>query len=185
MMGDIYHWNINGLKCKKSINYKEKTQTLTSILENNNSTFILNVQETHIPSECDLPKFFNLYKHIYHFENTFSRNEDPSSGILICIRKTEEIIIREIIVNGRLLYLKIKNTATNRIYNIYSIYSKSGNSEKQKSLISKLREKIMLNQTPLENCIILGDINFATSLLDRNSQCLNRVDLETNKMWAP
>ena len=83
MAGDIFHWNINGLKCKNSPNYKEKVNTLTSLLENTHSTLILNVQETHIPSKDDLPNFVSLYNQIYNVETTFSREDDSYSGILI------------------------------------------------------------------------------------------------------
>ena len=135
MAGEIFQWDINGFKCKRSPTYIEKIDTIRSILENNNSTLMLNIQETHIPSENELPKLLTFYKHIYHFEKTFSRNEDPYSGILICIRKTEEIISTEILEKGRLIYIKIQNIANKEIYNIFSIYCNSSNSEKQKALI--------------------------------------------------
>ena len=50
MAGDIFHWNISGIKSKISQNYQEKIDTISSILENSSSTYILNIQETHIAS---------------------------------------------------------------------------------------------------------------------------------------
>jgi hypothetical protein len=44
-----------------------------------------------------------------------------------------------------------------------------------------MRNRIMLES--LENPLILGDFNFVNSIMDRNSQRLNRVDLETQKVW--
>ena len=120
MAGEITHWNINGLKCKSSPNYKDKVDLLTSILEKN-STFILNVQETHISSKEDMPKFLEVYKHIYHVVKTLSPSNDRASGIFICIRKTEEIIKMEVLENGRLLFIKILNKSSKEIINIFSI----------------------------------------------------------------
>ena len=36
----------------------------------------------------------------------------------------------------------------------------------------------------LENLVILGDFNFVSSVLDRNSQTLNRTDLETQQKYG-
>jgi exonuclease III len=185
MAGEIFQWNINGLKCKQSPNYKGKCETLKSILDKNDCPFILNIQETHFLNESDLPKLLKPYNHLYHFEKTFAKNDDPAAGILICIRKTEEVLSSEVVESGRLMHIKIKNTANNEIHDIFSIYCKSNNPEKQKQLITKLKRKIVLDQLTKENCIILGDFNFVTSILDRNSQTLNRVDIETNKTWGP
>ena len=127
---------------------------------------------------------FDTYKHLYNFEKTFANKDDPCSGILVCIRKTEEIVSTEEIVKGRLMHIKTRNKASNEIVNIFSIYCHSNNSKKQKELIEKLNGKIMLQQPKLENLLILGDFNFVTSILDRNSQKLNNVDLETNKTWG-
>lgn len=56
MAGEILHWNINGLKCKRSPNYKAKLDRIKSFLDNE-KTLVLNIQETHISSETELPKF--------------------------------------------------------------------------------------------------------------------------------
>ena len=133
MAGEIFQWNINGIKCQISPNYKDKINQITSILEKNSSTAILNIQETHISSETELPDFVNLYKHIYHFQKTFSEIEDPSAGILICIRKTEEIIDTEELEKGRLLYIKTKNTANNEV-NHFSQYIVNQAIQKNKRL---------------------------------------------------
>ena len=179
------HWNVNGLKCKKSLNYNKKVDTITSYLEKNNSTLLLNIQETHIANEGELPNFVNLYKHIYHFEMTFVANNDPSAGIILCIRKTEEIIKSEVIQNGRLLHVQIRNTASDKVLNVFSVYLKSSNSIKQKETIQMIRERILSDQASYKNYIILGYFNFVTSSLDRNSRALNSVDAETSKIWIP
>ena len=180
MAGDFIHWNINGIKCKKSPNFKDKINTLSSILENSSSTEILNIQETHISHKEELPKALKLYEHLYSFVITYASNDDPYSGILLAINKNEEIISSESVVKGRLLFIKIQNKASKEITNIVSIYCNPSNSEKQKNLILKAKAKIMQNPG---NYIILGDFNFVTSILDRNSNRLNSYDSETKSIW--
>ena len=183
MAGEIIHWNISGLKCKRSPNYKEKINYLRSFLEKNNSTYILNIQETHISKSNELPSILKLHEHLYNFVIAYSRNDDPYSGILLGIRKTEDIISTEILENGRLVFVKIQNKSNKKIMNIFSIYCNPSDPDKQKDLILRMKRKIMLDN--LEDYIILGDFNFVTSILDRNNNCLNRNDLETLKIWTP
>jgi len=183
MAGEIVHWNVNGLKSKRSPKYNDKINTISSILEKSNHTFLLNIQETHLPDNNELPDFVKTYDHMYDYISTNSSSDDPYSGILIFIRKTEEILRSEVLETGRLIFLKVQNKATKQVLHIFSIYCNPSNSAKQKLLINKIEEKIMLEN--LENITILGDFNFVTSILDRNSQSLNRNDLETMKNWIP
>ena len=73
MGDDIYHWNINGLKCKHSPNYSGKINQINSILESG-ATYILNLQETHISNEEELPKFMTTYIDLYTFEKNININ---------------------------------------------------------------------------------------------------------------
>ena len=91
----------------------------------------------------------------------------------------------EILENGRLIYIKIMNEASNSYKHFFSIYCNPSDPSKQKNLVTKLRDKISLNHIHIESCIIMGDFNFVTSILDRNSQSMNRTDLETFKEWGP
>ena len=122
MAGDIIHWNICGLKSKKSPNYNAKIDSLSLLLENVHSTWFLNIQETHISKDEELPEFFNKYDHLYEYIITNSVASDPYSGIILCVRKTEEVISYEILDMGRLLLVKSKNKANNHEMNIFSIY---------------------------------------------------------------
>jgi len=126
-----------------------------------------------------------VYSHLFTFEKTFASSGDIFSGILVCIRKTERVMATEILENGRLIYIKIKNEASNSYKHIFSIYCNPSDPSKQKNLIRKLRDKISLNHIHIESCIIMGDFNFVTNILDRNSQSMNRTDLETSKEWGP
>lgn len=181
MAGEILHWNINGLKNKRSPKYCNKTDTINGILENCSSTRILNIQETHFSEDSDLLSLSRNYDHIYNYINTNAPREDSFSGIIIFIHNSDEILAHAILEPGRLVYVKIQNKASKEIVNIFSIYCNSSNSEKQKKLILKLEQKIMLDN--LDNIIILGDFNFVTSSLDRNCSKLNSIDLNTSKVW--
>jgi len=182
MADEICHWNINGLKCKHSTNYLGKINQIASILENS-ATLLVNIQETHIPSEKDLPNFVQTYKHLFNFEKSYSTAGDVFSGILVCIRKTEKVILSEVLENGRLLYIKTKNNASDTTKHIFSIYCNPSDPVKQKALIAKLRDKISLNNIHLDSCLVLGDFNFVTSILDRNNKKMNRTDIETSREW--
>ena len=182
-MGDIVHININGLKCKRSQTYKGKCDTISSILENINSTCILNIQETHLFNESEIPQIFNLYEHTFHIISTYGKVEDPAAGITLCVKKTMEVIVCEILEDGRLLYIKIKNTSNNEVYHVFSLYGNSGNYGKINLLITKLKNKMLLDNLSSEKTLIIGDFNFVTNILDRNSQILNRTDIESTKTW--
>jgi len=136
MADEIYHWNVNGLKCKQSINYVGKIKQISSILENS-STLLVNIQETHIPSEKELPNFVNTYKLLFNFIKSYSTSGDVFSGILVGIRKTENIIFSEVLENGRLLYIKTKNNASDTTKHIFSIYCNPSDPIKQKSFNSQ------------------------------------------------
>ena len=56
MAWEINHWNIGGIKCKTSPNYKDKIDTIISSLENTDTNYITNIQETHISSPSEIPK---------------------------------------------------------------------------------------------------------------------------------
>ena len=182
MAGEILQWNISGLKCKESIYYQEKIESLSLIFENIN-TYIFSIQETHISKKEELPIIMNLYEHMFVYITSYSKDNDPYAGIIVGIRKTEEILLTEDLEQGRLIYVKIKNIASEKITNIFSIYCNPCDPEKQKLLILKMRSRIMLEN--LENIMILGDFNFVNSIMDRNSQRLNRVDVATQKVWDP
>ena len=46
-----------------------------------------------------------------------------------------------------------------------------------------MQEKILADNIHSEQCLILGDFNFVTSILDRNSQNVNRIDICSSKEW--
>ena len=181
-MGEIIQWNINGLKSAISQNFKNKVESISSVLEKN-STLIFNIQETHFLNESDAPLFTKVYEHLFHFINAFATNGDPFSGILICISKKYEIERSDLLEAGRLLCLEIRNKASNKKFTIFSTYLKSGNANMQITTINKMKQKLLNEPNLNENCIILGDFNFVTNILDRNSMALNNIDRQSTETW--
>lgn len=140
MGDDIYHWNIIGLKCKRSHNYFAKINQINSILESG-ATSILNLQETHISTENELPNFMTTYSHLFAFETTFSRSGVVSSGIIVCVRKTDTIIYSEVLENGRLIYIKTKNEARNTYKHLFSLCCNPSDATKQKTVNKKTKRQ--------------------------------------------
>ena len=181
-MGDDYlQWNIRGIRDKARRG--DKIDKIVNILENAGRIKILNIQETHLLSTEDEPSSFKHFKHLFHIIHNFSATDDRGAGICIFINKTEIIEIHEDLIKGRLTYLKLCNTATGKIKNIFSYYGKSKNSYNDwKQNFEILENKIMVNR--LENIIIIGDFNFVTSVLDRNTNQLNAIDNLATSIWS-
>ena len=108
--GDDYlQWNVRGISDK--LRRKAKIQKIENILENASKIKILNLQETHLMSEEDEPPSFKKLKHIFHIVHSFAPLTDRGAGICIFVNKTENIMIQEVLLEGRLIYLKLENKA--------------------------------------------------------------------------
>ena len=180
-MGDDYlQWNIRGIQDKER--RKGKIDKIVTILSDACALKVLNIQETHLVSTEDEPSSFRNFRHLFHIIHNFAPPEDIGSGITIFINKTENIVCQENLIRGRLSYIKLCNVASNKIQNIFSYYGKSRNSQEDwKHNFEAIQDKIQSNQ--LVNNIIMGDFNFVTSVLDRNSQKLNTIDNLAMPSW--
>ena len=178
-MGDIVHLNIRGLKTE-SIR-KNKILTIHNILGDHN-TKILSLQETRLADFGELPTCLKNLKHIYNISICEAPSTDPGSGIVVFVKKTENILIETKLEQGRILYLKIKNQASGEITNFFSVYAKS-NIQKQnvESFLRKIDNEIISNK--LDNVVICGDFNFVTSTNDRNSNNFSKTDNDYRIFW--
>ena len=138
MANEIIHWNIRGLKTFQNINYKNKIDSVTTLLNKNQSTMILNIQETHLTDIKQVPKKWQNYKHIYDIISADAHQEDRFSGILIFINKIFEVVEKVEIVKGRALKVKVINKATLESFIMFSIYGRATGTDKQKSDFYKL-----------------------------------------------
>ena len=181
MMGEEYiHWNVRGINDK--LRRKGKVSKIISLIQKTQDTVLINLQETHLQSNEDIPPKFFEYKHLYHIIPSHATPTDIGSGILMFVNKREEIIFQEDLVKGRILILKISNIATKEIKTIVSFYGKSTNDRMTWSnQFSMITNSITNNN--LENIYFLGDFNFVTSTLDRNSHTLNSVDDLASVAW--
>ena len=85
------------------------------------------------------------------------------------------------LLQGRLIHIKYKNIVSGEIINLFSLYGKSNvNKIYVDSLFKKLDDEL---DKGLENNIIVGDFNFVTSVLDRNSSSLNQIDQLYKSTW--
>ena len=177
MAGPI-HWNIRGLKV---INF-EKVKKCCSMLEQVQSNLFLNLHETHLNKDEDIPKKLLNYSHIYTVLSSHASEDDRGAGILMFINKTEEVVDKEEIIPGRLLFVKIKNKTSGLERNIFSFYAKShAHSTEIKRYMSSIHDKIIDGN--LSGIMIVGDFNFVTSLLDRNSSSFTATDNMYRHEW--
>ena len=104
---EYVQWNVRGISDKAR--RKNKLQKIENILEKVSKIKILNLQETHLISEQDEPPSFKKLKHIFHIVHSYAPLNDRGAGICIFVNKTENIMIQEELLEGRLMYLKIVN----------------------------------------------------------------------------
>ena len=174
---ELLSWNVRGIRNINTNQGKQKVNKIKHELENVNQLKILCLQETHLRNECEIPKEWNKYKHLYHTLSTNATQNDSYAGIILFVNKTENILYHEVLFEGRILYTKIENKVTKEIKNIFAFYGKTkGKKDEKKHLIQLIMDKV--EQGSLSNVFYLGDFNFVTSTLDRNGNKLNPVDNE-------
>ena len=177
---EFIHWNIRGINDK--LRRKDKVDKILSLLQNPKKTALINLQETHLLSSEDIPKKLLEYKHIFHIIPSFASPADRGAGILLLINKSEEIISNIELIKGRILIIGLKNSATNQNSTIISFYGKSSNNNNIWVDHFKKVENYIIDNN-LQNIVWLGDFNFVTSPLDRNSHLLNPIDEGAREPW--
>ena len=179
-MGDIINYNIRGLKTVDT--RRGKVEVVTKLLSEHELK-ILNIQETRLTDETQIPQEFIHLNHIFEIIFCGANNLDQGSGILVFIKKTEEVIEKNILFNGRLLHIKIKNTASSEIMNFFSFYGKSNvNKNYAENIVEKINNTI--ENGKLENIILCGDLNFVTSIKDRNTNTFTQTDKIYKEIWV-
>ena len=104
-MGDIIQYNIRGLKTIES--RQNKVNLILKLLAEPDAKF-LSIQETHLNEKKQIPKEFIHLEHIFHIFFCGATENDPGSGILIFVKKTEEILKETILFDGRLAHIQTK-----------------------------------------------------------------------------
>ena len=112
-MGDILHCNVRGLRTPDL--RRNKVDIIKKILDEKTSIFI-NLQETHLQDELEIPIEWTHLKSLYDIVFCGANANDPGSGIIVFIRKTEKIMEISTLVEGRLLHIKTENMVSGEIF---------------------------------------------------------------------
>ena len=137
MSNEIIHWNLRGLKTSQNLNFSTKIETIISFLLNPQTTFLVNIQETHLTDQTQIPKKWLNFKHLYHIVSTFAHERDRFSGISIFISKMYDMLQVREILKGRILLIKVQNKVSLNKMAIFSVYGKASGSENEKIEILK------------------------------------------------
>ena len=179
MMGDIIQFNVRGLK---TVDLRVKKVDFISKILDEQHTLFLSLQETRLTDYEQIPSKLIHYKHLYHIFFCGATNQDQGSGILIFVKKTEDILKTSTLIQGRLAHVQSKNKVTGNVLNLFSFYGKSNvDSDFANNLISKLDNEI--SNDNLENNVICGDFNFVTSTIDRNTNHFTQTDNIYRNKW--
>ena len=54
MSDEMIKWNKRGLKTSQNVNFSKKVEIVTSFLLNPQSSFIINIQETHLTNQTQI-----------------------------------------------------------------------------------------------------------------------------------
>ena len=98
--------------------------------------------------------------------------------------KNFEIIETHQIIQGRVLHIRAKNSLSSKTLNIFSIYGKASGTLLEKQSIINGIINFIPNINLLEDFIFLGDFNFVSSYLDRNSHTINHYDKICHDLWT-
>ena len=177
-MAELYHLNIRGLKIFNS----DKINKVCYILEKVSQVLFLNIQETHLRDNSEIPRKFDRFTHLYHQISSHTVDTDKGAGILMFVNKTEEIVEVNNCIPGRLLFVRTQNKVSKNYYNILSFYGKSHASLIEiQNYLQIVYDKI--TEVNLANSIIVGDFNFVTSTMDRNTNIFTAADKMYTKDW--
>ena len=113
-------WNPGGLGSSSKTIANQKINLIKDYLLYPNKLNVLVIVETHLKNEDDLPQQLKKFEHIYHIKQTKATISDTFAGIAVFINKKYEYLKMEVLIEGRLLYVQVKN-----ILNIIQIFSVS------------------------------------------------------------
>jgi len=178
-MGDIIQCNIRGVKTE---NLRDQKVQLVSHILSNNKTRVLSLQETRITNDNQIPKDWLNFKHLYHIVSSNATEIDPGSGIIVFVKKTEDVLKTNAYILGRFLHLKLLNQASLEEFNFFSFYGKSNINMQSAKIISKKLDE-SFEKCENQKIILCGDFNFVTSMIDRNSSTFTNTDNTYRNEW--
>ena len=180
-MTSVLQWNLRGIKDVRNTNFSLKVEIVSHMLNDPLKNLVIVLQETHIENVMQIPTEWNKFSHVFSIIPNFATVNDTFSGSLLFINKTLEIVDIEIVIPGRVILVKTKREGDLNCTNYISFYGKASGQNSEKIAVIESVLQISLNDN--EEYIFIGDYNFVTSLLDRNTSRFNAVDISCKALW--
>ena len=181
-MTHIIQWNLRGIKDSRNANFVTKVEIVTNMLNDPSKNLIICLQETHLENDDQIPNEWTKFSHVFSIIPNFAVVNDTFSGSLFFINKILEIVNVVAIIPGRVILVKTKREGTLNYTNYISFYGKaSGTSADKKEVIESI---LGISFDPNEDNFFIGDYNFVTSLMDRNTNHLNAGDISCKSLWG-
>ena len=183
MMGSLrcFSWNCGGLR-------RDSASTLSKVMyfEKNfkNSFDFFFFLETHHKDENEIPNEFMRYKDKHHIVHSEIDDQDSHAGIIGLIRKDYTLSDIKHLIQGRILYLSIRDSLKDTTHQISVVYlptNKNLNLEIITDIVHILR---LPEENDISNYIILGDFNFIDHDKDKKGG-LSSKDKQLNQIWTP
>ena len=179
---DYVMWNCSGIL--PTVATREKLDFLEITTKNRFDILIL--IETHHKEDNNVPTQLLKYKSTHHMIHTKASENDPYAGIIMFISKSYDILQERELIQGRLLYTKIKHLTTGKEYNITPFYGYTAKNASQAKLKS-ITQQLEKTHEKSEQNVILGDFNFVENDLDRTCETkvgMNQSDKTLSAPWV-
>ena len=111
-MADVIHWNIRGIKDKRSPLFSKKIESVINFLNQPQNSMVINIQETHLKDDSEIPKKWMDFGHLYNIISSHAEENDRFSGIIVFINKIHEVISTETLIKGRVVLIKTQKSVT-------------------------------------------------------------------------
>ena len=163
-------WNPGGFGSVSKAVQNKKLSIIKNYLLHPEKLNMLCLVETHLFEKNKLPKYLIDFEHTYHICHTFASVTDTHAGITVFINKKYQLLHEEILMEGRLLYVQVKNIS-DTTQNFFFYYGPHSNLEERERHIDIAQNYI--NNNTLEEIFFLGEFNYVTSNLDTNQGSIN------------
>ena len=163
-------WNPGGFGSVSKAVQNKKLSIIKNYLLHPEKLNMLCLVETHLFEKNKLPKYLIDFEHTYHICHTFASATDTHAGITVFINKKYQLLHEEILMEGRLLYVQVKNIS-DTTQNFFFYYGPHSNLAEREQHIDIAQNYI--NNNTLEEIFFLGDFNYVTSNLDTNQGSIN------------
>ena len=102
-------WNPRGFGSVSKAVQNKKISIIKNYLLHPEELCVLCLVETHLVEKNKLPKHLIDFEHTCHICHTFASTTDTHVGITVFINKKYQLLHEEILMEGRLLYVQVKN----------------------------------------------------------------------------